>query len=139
MLKKQQEENYQRLLVESSQKQIINVNEKQQKEKIEQSKGNRKQKLEQFFASYRPQSPITLALRLPSGKRLTQDFGRKDPVQLIYDFIEMQEEKGFEDNSNKFEIVSPGFPPRVLNPKVTLESEFGDSDQEALNVREVFP
>lgn len=43
-----------------------------------------------------------------------KEFNRNDSIKLIYDFVLMQDDKGFENNNHKFEILSPGFPPKVL-------------------------
>lgn len=59
---------------------------------------------------------------MPNGKRVTQEFSQKDRIQVAYDFVLIQEERGFENEENKFEIISPGFPPKSLSPDDTFSS-----------------
>ena len=69
---------------------------------------------------------------------MTQDFDKNSESQEVYDFVYIQENKGFQEEEHKFELFSYGFPPQKLEQKQKLKEYFGESDQEALTVREVF-
>lgn len=75
---------------------------------------------------------------MPNGKRITKEFGNDDKVQLVYDYVRIQDDKGFENEENNFDVIGTGFPPKVLKQTDFIKDYFGDSDQEALTVKEIF-
>lgn len=78
------------------------------------------------------------AIRLPNGQRIKESFSKDSKAKEIYEFVYIQEKKGFEDEDHDFEIFTSSFPPEKIENSELLKKYFGESDQEALTVRELF-
>jgi hypothetical protein len=81
---------------------------------------------------------ITIAFRLPNGSRKQRDFKKNAPVSRLYDFVSLIEEKGFENANSQFKLVA-GFPAQPLEPNSSIKTQFPDSDQELVHVKEIEP
>ncbi len=126
------EENKKKLETQSNQKKLIETKQKTFEEK--------KKNLEVKFSSENLENSdlITFAIRFPNGQRIEKEFDITKTIQDVYDFIFIQDDKGFENNTNEFQIKSAGFPPKVLDTTKMIKEEFHNSDQEALTVVEIF-
>lgn len=59
-------------------------------------------------------------------------------MEIVYDYIVTLDEKGFENEKNKFKIMATGFPPKELQREDKIRAIFGESDSEAINVQELY-
>jgi len=53
-------------------------------------------------------------VRLPTGARISRNFLRSDRLQFLHDWIYVQDDKGFENNENDYQILS-GYPPKEID------------------------
>ena len=78
---------------------------------------------------------FTSVIRLPSGARLTRNFLKSDKLQMMNDYVFVQEDKGFEDNNSQFELMT-GYPPKpITNYEQTFE-EFSKKPKELFVLKE---
>ena len=138
-IKKQQEAKYAEML-EKNKKELAEKNKINKKiENLKKKKENLKKKFENR-KTIETQNLINLAIRFPSGKRILEDFSKIEKSDEIYDFVFTQnlEDLGFEDFNNNFYIIMNSFPPKRIEKGVELVEFFGDSNQEAITVKEIF-
>ena len=75
---------------------------------------------------------FSCTFRLPCGKRIYRRFKKSEKVQILQDYINIQEDIGFEedDDRSKFSILS-GYPRKTLDGfEQTLKERFNDKKQE---------
>lgn len=122
--KKKQEEIQLMEKIKESEEQMKLVNEKQRRESIE------------IIMSEEPgeneANVFNCAFRLPNGKRINRRFYKSEKVQILQDYISIQDDIGFEedDDRSKFSILS-GFPRKAIEGLgETLQEKFGAKKQE---------
>jgi len=115
----------------------------EEKTRIKEAEGRKKKEQEmldvkRMFETEKvdPKYLIQISLRFPNGQRVVRDFDRRSLVKHVLMFVSTFEEKGFENATADFNLAA-GFPPKVLEKEVTLESIFGSSENEMVHVKEV--
>ena len=89
----------------------------------EKSKVENEKKRREDLKNNMPEEPteevtdvFSSAFRLPNGKRINRRFKKSEKVQILMDYIYIQEDIGFEedDDRSKFSILS-GYPRKALD------------------------
>lgn len=114
---------------------------KQMEEEKSRQEQQKKNQLKSFFENEKIESGeevITIAFRLPNGARKQRDFKKNYSVSRLYDYVSLIEDKGFENENSQFKLMA-GFPAQNLDPNSLLKSQFPDSDQELVHVKEIEP
>ena len=126
-----------------------------QKQKIEEEKHFKKlekmksreliENLKITYMDYTPnpnEPQIELRIRLPSGKKVSQNFEKSKKISFIKNFILQLENNGITDDMDE-DLESGeevdinlmyGFPRKQLDPEITLGQVFGDSSGETITV-----
>ena len=81
---------------------------------------------------------IRFNFRTPDGETITRNFSMNDKLELIYAWVETNDEIEFEDNEKReFELMH-SFPPTALcERKNEYLKDIFDSDQEKVMIREL--
>jgi len=135
MMREEQDRQYQEMI----DKQLREEQEKQEEleklrrqmsdeKKAVQAKENKKETIEKNLPA-EPETGsegcFTCVVRLPSGARINRNFLKSHKLQMLHDYIFIQEDKGFENNDCPFELMT-GYPPK---PITNYEQTFGEFSQ----------
>jgi hypothetical protein len=78
---------------------------------------------------------VRVSFRCPDGNTLVRSFSAEEKVELLFDWVELNDEVVFEDPSRKFELMY-SYPPKPLSPyKHQLLSQTFDTSHEKLLIR----
>lgn len=140
-MKNNQDQVYQETLKKIEQDQIKKKEEELQKA-IEAEKMRKKeeeiQNLNKVFENEKvnPSRAVMISLRMPDGQRVERLFDKGSKIRYVMQFVATLDKKHFENNQPNFNLAA-GFPPKQLDPEMSLEQIFGNSENELIHVKEI--
>ena len=60
---------------------------------------------------------IKLHFRCPDGTKVVRNFPKDEHLELVYHWVETNDDIQFEDDSRRFELLA-GYPPQPLSDKM---------------------
>lgn len=130
-----QNEEYKKVKEEAMKRERELLQEKRRQEEVEEERKARKMSI--------PDEPtegemVRINFRCPDGSTVIRNFSSNERLEMIYAWVETNEQIEFEDNSKRqFELLY-SFPPTALCQRKEEElKEIFDSDQEKVMIREL--